>query len=106
MSLPEVSAPPRSLLVILVSVVEVLRAVVLVGIVLVCALVPDVVLVIHVLRGLFGVTASFDRVILIHSLGLRQLVHLSADKASEKFFGELVRDGLACRFLDLGFRTQ
>ena len=89
-------------LVVLVSVVELLRTVVLVGIVLVCTLVSNIVLIIHVLGGLFGMTASFDLIILIHSLGLSKLVDLTANKAGEKLLGELVRDGLAWMLLARG----
>jgi hypothetical protein len=89
------------LLIVLVSVVESLRAIVLVGIVLVCTLALDVVLVVHVLGGLFGMTTSLDLVILIHSLGLSKFVDLATYEASEKFFGELVRDGLACKLLGI-----
>lgn len=96
MSLPEVSLPPCSLLVVLVSsVVELLGAFVLVGIVLVCTLAMDVVLIVHMLRRLFSMAAGFDRVVLVHSLGLRKLVDLTANKASEEFLGERVRDGFA-----------
>jgi hypothetical protein len=76
-----------------------LRAIVLVGIILVCTLALDVVLVVHVLAGLFGVTTSLDLVVLIHSLGLSEFVDLATYEASEKFLGELVRDGLACKLL-------
>ena len=97
MSLPEISLPPCNLLIVLVSsVVELLRAFVLVGIVLVGTLTMDVVLIVHVLGGLFGMAAGFDRVVLIHSLGLRKLVDLATNKASEEFLGERVRDGFAC----------
>jgi hypothetical protein len=87
------------LLIVLVPVVESLRAIVLVGIILVCTLALDVVLVVHVLARLFGVTMSLDLVVLIHSLGLSKFVDLATYKASEKFLGELVRDGLACKLL-------
>lgn len=58
-------------------------------------------LIVHVLRDLLRVTASLDGVVLIHSLGLRKLVNLATHKASEKFLGELVRDGLAYTVLGL-----
>ena len=87
------------LLIVLVPVVESLRAIVLVGIVLVCTLVPDVVLVVHVLGGLFGMTMSLNLVIFVHSLGLSKFVDLATNEASEEFLGELVRDGLACKWL-------
>jgi hypothetical protein len=88
---------------VLVPVVEPFMAFVLVRIILVCTLLLDIVLVIHVLRGLLSVTASLDRVVLVHSLGLSQLVDFAANEASEKFLGELVRDGLACAVL--GFES-
>jgi len=87
------------LLIVLVPVVESLRAIVLVGIVLVCTLVLDVVLVVHVLSGLSGMTVSLDLVILVHPLGLSKFVDLATYEASEEFLGELVRDGLACKWL-------
>lgn len=87
------------LLIVLVPVVESLRAIVLVGIVLVCTLVLDVVLVVHVLGGLFGMTVSLNFVILVHPLGLNKFVDLATYEASEEFLGELVRDGLACKWL-------
>ena len=87
------------LLIVLVPVVESLRAIVLVGIVLVCTLVPDVVLVVHVLGVLFGMTMSLNLVILVHSLGLSKFVNLATYEASEDFLGELVRDRLACKWL-------
>jgi hypothetical protein len=87
------------LLIVLVPVVESLRAIVLVGIVLVCTLVPDVVLVVHVLGALSGMAMSLDLVILVHSLGLSKFVDLATYEASEEFLGELVRDGLACKWL-------
>jgi len=83
------------LLIVLVPVVESLRAIVLVGIVLVCTLVLDVVRVVQLLGPLFGMTTSLDFVILVHSLGLSKFVDLATYEASEKFLGELVRDGLA-----------
>jgi hypothetical protein len=74
-------------------------AIVPVGIVLVCTLVLDIVLVIHILGGLLCMTTSLDGVVLIHSLGLGQLVDLASHEANEKLLGELVRDGLACTVL-------
>ena len=59
---------------------------------MVCALVLNVVLVVHVLRGLFGVATSFECVIFIHSLGLGELVDLATDETGEQLFGELVRN--------------
>jgi hypothetical protein len=94
---------PLCLLIVLVPVVESLGAIVLVGIVLVCTLVLDVVLVVHVLAGLFGMTMGLDLVILVHSLGLSKFVDLATYEASKKFLGELVRDGLACKWL--GFKS-
>jgi hypothetical protein len=87
------------LLIVLVPVVESLRAIVLVGIVLVCTLVLDVVLVVHVLSAPSGMTVSLDLVILVHPLGLSKFVDLATYEASEEFLGELVRDGLACKWL-------
>lgn len=90
---------PLCLLIVLVPVVESLRAIVLVRIILVCTLVLDVVLVVHVLASLFSMTTSLELVILIHPLGLSKFVDLATYEASEKFLGELVRDGLACKLL-------
>jgi hypothetical protein len=89
------------LLVVLVLVVEPLWTTVLVRVVLICTLVPNVMLVVHVFAVLFGMALSLYSVILIHSLGLGKLVDLAAHEASEKFLGELVRDGLACTALGL-----
>jgi hypothetical protein len=91
--------PPLCLLVVLVLVVESLRAIVLVGIVLVCTLVPDVVLVIHILRSLFGMTMGLNLVVFVHSFCLSKFIDLATYKASEKLLGELVRNGLACQLL-------
>ncbi len=70
---------------------------VLVGVVLVCALVLNVVLVVHVLGGLFGVATSFDSIVLVHSLGLSELVNLTTDETSKELLRELVRDWLSCK---------
>ena len=74
LSCPVVSLPLRSHLVVLVPVVELLRTLVLVGVVLVCTLVLDVVLVVHVFGGSLGMTMSLDLVVLVHSLGFSMLV--------------------------------
>lgn len=103
--LPCVSAPVLRtvcLLVGLVPVVEPLWTTVLVRVVLICTLVLNVVLVVHVFRDLFGMATSLYSVVLIHPLGLGKLVDLAAHEASENFLGELVRDGLACAALGLG----
>jgi hypothetical protein len=87
-------------LVVLVPVVESLRAIVLVGIILIGTVVLDVVLVVHLLRGLLGMSASLDLVILVHSFCFSKFVDLAANEAREKFLGELVRDRLACVWLE------
>ena len=90
---------PLCLLIVLVPVAESLRAIVLVGIILVCTLVLDVVLVVHVLAILSGMTMSLDLVVLIHPLGLSKFVDLATYEASEKFLGKLVGDRFACKLL-------
>lgn len=87
------------LLVVLVPVVEPLWAIVLVRVVLICTLILNVVLVVHIFGSLFGMTTSLYGVVLIHALGLGKLIDLTTNEASEKFLGELVRDGLACAVL-------
>jgi hypothetical protein len=93
-------------LIALVAVVEPLRALVLVGIILICPLVLDIVLIVHVLGDLLSMTASLDGIVLIHSLRLCKLVYLATNEASEKFLGELVGDGLACTMLGLWIRSK
>ena len=80
---------------VLVVLLDLLRSIVLVGVVLVCALVPDVVLVVHILGGFFGMAASFNSIVLVHSLGLSELVNFATNETSKELLGELVRDRLA-----------
>lgn len=79
----------------IVVALEAVRSTVLVGVVLVGTLSLNVVLIIHVLCTLFGMSSGLDRVVLVHSLGLDELVDLSTDEASEEFLGELVGNGFA-----------
>ena len=91
----------------------------MVGVVLVCTLPLDVVLIVHVLGALLGVAVGFELVVLVHScgrsvisrhsssrwnevlltVGLCKLVDLSTDKAGEKFLGKGVVDDIACEFI-------
>jgi hypothetical protein len=73
----------------------VLRAAVLVGVVLVGTLVVDVVLIVHLLSILLGLTLGLLLVKPVLALGLSELVNLSACEASEKLLCKLVRYGLA-----------
>jgi hypothetical protein len=77
------------------TVLEVLRATVLVGVVLVGTLVVDVVLIVHLLSILLGLTLGLLLVKPVLTLGLGELVNLSACEASEEFLRELVGYGLA-----------
>ena len=67
----------------------------MVGVVPIRALPLNVMVVVHVLSRLFGVSVGFYLIVFVHSLGLCELVDLTADKAGEEFLGELVRDRLA-----------
>ena len=53
-------------------------------------------LVVHVLSVLLGLVAGLELVILVHAVGLGELIDLACGKASEDFFGQGVFDGLAC----------
>ena len=64
----------------------------LVGIVLIGAL---IVLIIHVLSMLSSTLLCLIRVILVHALGLGELVNLTSNEASEKLLGELMGDCLS-----------
>lgn len=55
-----------------------------------------VVLVIQTLHILLGMTLGLDSVVLVHALGLDELVDFGADEADESLFGEGVGDGLSC----------
>jgi hypothetical protein len=68
---------------------------VLVRVVLVRTLTIDVVLVVHVLSLLLGLSLGLLAVKEVLALGLRELVHFGARKASEKLLGELVGYRLA-----------
>lgn len=55
-----------------------------------------VVLVVHTLHVLLGVTLGLDSVVFVHALGLDELVDFGADEADEGLFGEGVGDWLSC----------
>jgi hypothetical protein len=59
------------------------------------------VIVVHVLGALLSVLVSLVAVVLVHALGLGQLVDFTADEASEKFLCKGVGDGLAWRVGEL-----
>ena len=60
-------------------------------------LVPStVVLVVHALHVLLGMTLGFDSVVFVHTLGFNELVDFGTDEADESLFGECVGDWLAC----------
>lgn len=82
--------------VVVVVLLNALGRAIAVGVVVFGALVADVVLVVHVLRGLLGVALRLELVVLVHALGLGQLIDLTADKAGEEFLGELVGYLFAC----------
>lgn len=88
-------------LVAVVALLELLGAIVLVGVVLVGVL---VVLVVKLLRIVLGLLVSTDFVVLVHAVGLSQLVNLSTDEPSEELLGELVVNNLACSTVS-GVRT-
>jgi hypothetical protein len=57
-----------------------------------------VVVVIHVLSPLLGMSACFNLVIFVQALGLSELVNFTSNKTGEEFFGKGVVDCLAwCR---------
>lgn len=58
-------------------------------------LVTDVVLIVHMLSVLLGVTLCLLTVDEVHTLRLSELVNLSTSDTDEKFLGELVGDRLA-----------
>lgn len=78
----------------------------MVGVVLACTLILDIMLVVHILGDLLSMATSLDSVVLIHSLGLSKLVDLTTHKASEEFLGELVRDRFACTMSGLETSTE
>jgi hypothetical protein len=67
----------------------------LVGVVPIRALPLNVMVVVHVLSRLFGVSVGFHLMVFVHSLGLCELVDLTANKAGEELLGEFVGDRLA-----------
>jgi hypothetical protein len=77
------------------TVLEVLRATVLVGVVLVRTLVVDVVLIVHLLSVLLRLALGLLLVEPVLALGLGELVDLSSCEASQQLLCELVRYGLA-----------
>jgi hypothetical protein len=55
----------------------------------------NVMVVVHVLSRLFGVSVGLYLIVFVHSLGLCELLDLTADKAGEELLGEFVGDRLA-----------
>ena len=54
-----------------------------------------VVIIVHSLGLLLAMSAGLDLVILVHTLGLGELVDFTSNEAGEEFFGKSVVDGLA-----------
>lgn len=78
----------------------------MIWIVLVRAMVLDVVLIVHVLGSSFCMATGLDSVVLVHSLGLGELVDLTTNEPGEKLLCELVRDWLACKRLVYGISSS
>jgi hypothetical protein len=68
-----------------------------VGIVLLRSLPLDVMLIVQLLRILLSVPVRLNTLVLIHALGLGQLVDLAADEAGEELLSESVGDRFAYR---------
>ena len=80
-----------------VTLVELLRRTVLVVIVLVYTVALNVVLILHVLRILFGPVAGTLVAMCVHSFGLSKLIDFTADEAGEELFGKCMVYDLACK---------
>ena len=77
------------------GVVEAVRLGVLIGVVLIGVLVLLVVLFIHATSTLLGFFMGPDLIVLVHAMGLGELVDLSTDESSEEFLSKGVVDCLA-----------
>jgi hypothetical protein len=68
----------------------------LIGVILICPVLTDVMVIVHLLCILLGMLMRLMTVPCIRALGLGQLVYLRTNEADQGLFGEGMRDRLAC----------